>query len=422
MLNAECRSSVRLAGLRGPLVADTQSLHDIQHCNEIRHRSLPEIALKGRNRPWFVSRLVRNIREATSDLGVREVRALMGRIEVVLGRRRGLGRGAPRLGTVFGAGNFARAGRAPLDVDAIAAEILRDLEPEHRPRSFRVSARRADKRFPADLAADRARGRRPNQGSARLARRSRRRRADDSRRDADQRGVLLFRQASRRRWAAGRGERPGRLPALGRDRFAGGGVADDAARLPGAVRPLPQLSRSSRAPRRRRHASSCALLTEFQYRSRLFLVPFGEIQQRVVLSVAPPLRVVVYRRLMMRIAEAIARRHRAGALVTGEVVGQVASQTIENMTRSTRSRRCRCCGRWSAWTRTRSPPRRSGSGPTRSRSFPIRIAARCSRPSIPRPGRDARRAQAESRARRSTRSSRTRCTRAAVEHFEFPVK
>ncbi len=50
-----------------------------------------------------------------------------------------------------------------------------------------------------------------------------------------------------------------------------------------------------------------------------------------MLSVAPPLRVVVYRRLMMRIAEQIARRHRAGALVTGEVVGQVASQTIENM-------------------------------------------------------------------------------------------
>jgi tRNA uracil 4-sulfurtransferase len=61
-------------------------------------------------------------------------------------------------------------------------------------------------------------------------------------------------------------------------------------------------------------------------------VPFGEIQQQVVLSVAPPLRVVIYRRLMMRIAETIARAHRAGALVTGEVVGQVASQTIENLT------------------------------------------------------------------------------------------
>jgi thiamine biosynthesis protein ThiI len=50
-----------------------------------------------------------------------------------------------------------------------------------------------------------------------------------------------------------------------------------------------------------------------------------------VLTVAPPLRVVIYRRLMMRIAEAIAADHKARALVTGEVVGQVASQTLENM-------------------------------------------------------------------------------------------
>src|SRR5690606_25311676 len=65
--------------------------------------------------------------------------------------------------------------------------------------------------------------------------------------------------------------------------------------------------------------------------SRLFLVAFGEIQQRVVLAVAPPLRVGIYRRLMMRIAEAIARRNRAQALGTGEVVGQGASQPPGHM-------------------------------------------------------------------------------------------
>ena len=89
----------------------------------------------------------------------------------------------------------------------------------------------------------------------------------------------------------------------------------------------PILSRASQEKTR----ELATLLTRFQYDSRLFLVPFGEIQQQVVLSVAPPLRVVIYRRLMMRIAEAIARRNRAQALVTGEVVGQVASQTLENL-------------------------------------------------------------------------------------------
>jgi len=38
-----------------------------------------EIALKGNNRPWFIARLARNLREATADLGVREVRVLMRR-------------------------------------------------------------------------------------------------------------------------------------------------------------------------------------------------------------------------------------------------------------------------------------------------------------------------------------------------------
>jgi thiamine biosynthesis protein ThiI len=90
----------------------------------------------------------------------------------------------------------------------------------------------------------------------------------------------------------------------------------------------PILSRASQEKAR----ELAALLTRFQFNSTLFLVPFGEIQQRVVLAIAPPLRVVIYRRLMMRIAEAIAREHRGLALVTGEVVGQVASQTLENMT------------------------------------------------------------------------------------------
>ena len=74
-------------------------------------------------------------------------------------------------------------------------------------------------------------------------------------------------------------------------------------------------------------------LTAWQYESCLCLVPLGEIQREVVLSVPPPLRVVVYRRLMVRIAEALGRRHGAQALVSGESLGQVASQTLTNLAR-----------------------------------------------------------------------------------------
>jgi thiamine biosynthesis protein ThiI len=102
-----------------------------------------EIALKGRNRPWFVARLVRNLREAVADQDVREVRALMGRIEVVLGPDAEWPAVRDRLSRVFGIGNFARAGRTKLDVEAIASEILQELG-ETNPASLRVSARRAD--------------------------------------------------------------------------------------------------------------------------------------------------------------------------------------------------------------------------------------------------------------------------------------
>jgi thiamine biosynthesis protein ThiI len=89
----------------------------------------------------------------------------------------------------------------------------------------------------------------------------------------------------------------------------------------------PILSRASQEKAR----ELVQLLTTWQQRSRLYLVAFGEIQQQVVLAVPGPMRVVVYRRLMLRIAEHIARTRRAQALVTGDVVGQVASQTLENL-------------------------------------------------------------------------------------------
>jgi thiamine biosynthesis protein ThiI len=65
--------------------------------------------------------------------------------------------------------------------------------------------------------------------------------------------------------------------------------------------------------------------------ARLYVVPFGEIQRRVALDTPPALRVLLYRRLMLRVAEALAHTEHARALVTGESLGQVASQTLENM-------------------------------------------------------------------------------------------
>ncbi len=77
--------------------------------------------------------------------------------------------------------------------------------------------------------------------------------------------------------------------------------------------------------------SLAKVLTKFQFQSRLYLVPFADTQQIIVARTPPPLRVILYRRMMVRIAEAIAEKERAEALTTGESLGQVASQTLRNI-------------------------------------------------------------------------------------------
>jgi thiamine biosynthesis protein ThiI len=72
-------------------------------------------------------------------------------------------------------------------------------------------------------------------------------------------------------------------------------------------------------------------LTQFQYHSRLYVVPFGEIQREIVLNAPAPFRIVLYRRMMIRITEELARREQCWALVTGDSLGQVASQTPQNI-------------------------------------------------------------------------------------------
>jgi thiamine biosynthesis protein ThiI len=65
--------------------------------------------------------------------------------------------------------------------------------------------------------------------------------------------------------------------------------------------------------------------------ARVYSIPFGDLQREIMLACPPDLRILLYRRLMMRVAEAIAGSEGAKALVTGESLGQVASQTLENI-------------------------------------------------------------------------------------------
>ena len=73
------------------------------------------------------------------------------------------------------------------------------------------------------------------------------------------------------------------------------------------------------------------ILSNYQSPSTLYLAPIGEIQARLRTKVDPRYLVVMYRRIMLRIAEKIAEEEKADALVTGESLGQVSSQTLQNL-------------------------------------------------------------------------------------------
>ncbi len=72
-------------------------------------------------------------------------------------------------------------------------------------------------------------------------------------------------------------------------------------------------------------------LTKFQLKSKLYVVPFGKIQKQIIINVPSKFRMIVYRRFMMKIINEIAKKEKAKAIVTGDSVGQVASQTLENL-------------------------------------------------------------------------------------------
>jgi thiamine biosynthesis protein ThiI len=72
-------------------------------------------------------------------------------------------------------------------------------------------------------------------------------------------------------------------------------------------------------------------LVPYQFTAKLYLVPFEAIQREIVRSAPERYRLLLYRRMMLRIAERFAHKNHAQAVVSGDSLGQVASQTLQNM-------------------------------------------------------------------------------------------
>jgi thiamine biosynthesis protein ThiI len=289
-----------------------------------------EIGLKGRNRPRFERALRDNLKRALGDSASR-VRLVSGRVEIHDPKPDAL----ERVTRVFGVANVAPVLVSAADLDAIvstALEVAADADASRAGgfATFEVRARRARTAFPH-----------PSQlvnevvGDAVRTRLDKR--VDLSAPDLSVRIEIVHDRAY---VSALKVPGPGGLP-LGTAgpvvSLLSAGIDSPVATwrimrrgadpVPVHFHGQPFTDRSSE----RKVEALLAVLARWGYRRSWWSVPMGEAQREITLSAPSPLRVLLYRRLMLRVAEGIGARHGALAVVTGESLGQVASQTLENM-------------------------------------------------------------------------------------------
>jgi tRNA uracil 4-sulfurtransferase len=305
---------------------------------------LGEIVLKGKNRQQFERLLADNIKRAVRDLGIpMQLRQREGVIVLTLADAATPAPGAvdrtaaeaavdliaERMSTVMGIVRVCRAVRVAKDPEAAIAAAVELTA--GRQGSFAVRARRRDKRFPvtsAELAI--LIGTRIQQEYGYPV--NLRRPDTTVFVEVDQSEVFVFTEGM-----PGQGGLPvnmsGRAVVL-----ISGGIDSPVA----AYRMMRRGLRCSYL-----HFSGMPLtgpesvykayglvreLDKFQGGSRLFVVAFGKAQQRLASSGAGRLQIMAQRRLMLKTAQVMARRQRAAALVTGDSLGQVSSQTLTNIT------------------------------------------------------------------------------------------
>jgi thiamine biosynthesis protein ThiI len=289
-----------------------------------------EASLKGRNRRHFLDALHRNMRAALRGLGAR-VDGGGSVIRIAVPDEGVAAEVGSRLERVFGLANASVCLAAERDPEAIAAVAMLAFE-RVRPESFAVRARRRDKSF--RLTSQEV----EREVGAVLQRRT------GLPVDLTRPGLKLRLEIDRRhayvhvRELEGAGGLPvgtsGRALSL-----LSGGIDSPIASLLAMKRGLaveyvhfsgePYLDPVAAG----KAQAQARVLNGFQAAQPgfLWLVPFGN-QQRMLSAVSPPShRVVLYRRQMVRIASALAGRVGAAALVSGDSLGQVSSQTLPNM-------------------------------------------------------------------------------------------
>lgn len=289
-----------------------------------------EIALKGKNRMFFEKTLLENIKFALKGLGARVVR-MHGRL-LIMGAADEEEEITRRLSRVFGVVSVSSVETAPLDLEAIKEKALEIMERSLLPGdSFKVEARRSNKSFPlTSPELNRIIGGAILEKYPRL------------KVDLENPSFQLFIEVGAREayiyhdHVAG----PGGLPVGSSGRallLLSGGIDSPVAGWMAMKRGLrlealhfhsyPFTGLRSRE----KVIDLCRIHSRYGGKMQLHLVNVAGIQKEIRASCPAALGIILLRRMMMRIAGQISRSRGLQALVTGESLGQVASQTLESM-------------------------------------------------------------------------------------------
>jgi thiamine biosynthesis protein ThiI len=289
-----------------------------------------EVGLKGRNRPYFERMLVRNIARRMESLGLERTERLSGRLLVHLSEPLDMASWEARLSTVFGIANFGLAYPTEPAIEAVREAVLAHLPPEHEG-TFRVRASRDDKSFPMlSPEIERDVGAVVQQQTGWPV-------------NLKQPDLEIGVEVLKERIIAsiGRLPGPGGLP-VGSSGKVGlllsGGIDSPVAGYLALKRgcrvyPIHFHSRpfGNWMGSEARAREIVRAMQVYALDSRLFAVPIGRQQREITVLTPPAYRVILYRRLMVRVAERLTRREGGKALYTGESLGQVASQTLESL-------------------------------------------------------------------------------------------